>query len=54
MKKIQTIIIAAIAAAFQATAYVLSEIEPIEGYDLCGYVHDGTSGIAGVQVTDGY
>ncbi len=54
MKKIQTIIIAAIAAAFQATAIVLPEIEPIEGYDLCGYVHDGTSGIAGVQVTDGY
>lgn len=37
-----------------AFAVELPELPDRDGCDLKGYVHDGTKGVAGVLVTDGY
>lgn len=43
-----------LAGARCATAHSLPALPDREGYDIKGYIHDGTSGIAGVLVSDGH
>lgn len=54
MKTRNILIPAALMAFVSANAIELPELPSKEGFDIKGYVHDGTKGVAGVAVTDGY
>ncbi len=54
MKTRNILTAAALMAFVSANAIELPELPSKEGFDIKGYVHDGTKGVAGVAVTDGY